>query len=45
MKAKPHKWSTEELDYLREITPGNPYKTIVKMINEKFNINLSDNLP
>lgn len=42
MKAKPHKWSTDELDYLREITPGNPYKTISKMLNEKFNINLSD---
>ena len=32
-----HKWSEEEKDYLKEITPGRHYKEIVELMNEKFN--------
>ena len=31
-----HKWSDEEKDYLREITPGRHYKEIVELMNSKF---------
>lgn len=36
-----HRWKPEEVEYLREISKGR-YKTeIVKMVNEKFGLNLS----
>lgn len=35
-----HKWTKEELDYLRKIAPGMPYKEIVKNFNEHFGLNL-----
>ena len=31
-----HIWSSEEKDYLREITPGRHYKEIVELMNAKF---------
>ena len=36
MKAKPQAWSNEEVEYLKLITPGNSYKEITRMMNEKF---------
>lgn len=36
-----HRWSTEEKEYLKQITPGNHHKEIQKLINEKFNLNLT----
>ena len=31
------KWSDEEKEYLKKITPGHHYREIVNMMNEKFN--------
>ena len=36
-----HKWTKEQNEYLREISPGRPRKEIVKLFNKKFNLNLS----
>lgn len=36
-----HKWSTEEKEYLKQITPGHHHKEIQELINDKFNLNLS----
>jgi hypothetical protein len=36
-----HIWSNEEKEYLAQITPGSHYKEIQKLINEKFEINLT----
>ena len=41
MRAKPHYWSKEEIDYLREITPGRYTKEITQLINEKFGLELT----
>lgn len=41
MKAKPQPWSNEQLDYLREITPGTPFKEVTRLLNERFKINRS----
>lgn len=42
MKAKPQEWTTEQLDYLKEITYGKPYKIITNMLNDKFGTNRSE---
>ena len=34
-----HFYNKEEIDYLREITPGHSNKEITKMFNKKFNLN------
>lgn len=36
MKAKPQEWTTEQLDYLKEIAHGKSYKDIATLLNEKF---------
>ncbi|WP_143314245.1 HNH endonuclease signature motif containing protein [Clostridium sp. HBUAS56017] len=36
-----HIWSAEEKEYLAQITPGRHYKEIQKLVNEKFEINLT----
>ena len=41
MKAKPQAWTKEQLDYLREITPGTPFKDVTRLLNERFKINRS----
>lgn len=41
VKKTLHKWTMEEIEYLKEITPGHHYKEIVEMINSKFNLNLT----
>jgi hypothetical protein len=38
-----HIWTNEEKEYLKEITSGHHYKEIQKLINEKFNLNLTMN--
>ena len=35
-RAKPHYWSEEEINYLKEITPGRYTKEITQLMNEKF---------
>lgn len=42
MKAKPQAWSNEEVEYLKLITPGNSYKEITRMMNEKFSTNRTE---
>lgn len=36
-----HKWSEEEKEYLKQITPGRNYKEIHKMMNDKFEYQFS----
>ena len=36
-----HKWRDEEIKYLSQITPGNHYVDIVRMMNEKFEYTFS----
>lgn len=31
-----HKWSKEELEYLKEVAPGHSYEEIFKLMNDKF---------
>lgn len=40
--TKVHKWTNEEKEYLRKISPGKHRKEIIKLFNKKFNINLSE---
>ncbi len=40
-RAKPHIWSDEEKEYLKEVTPGHHYKEIQELINNKFNLELT----
>lgn len=35
-EVKQHKWSDEEKEYLKEITPGRHYTEIHEMMNDKF---------
>lgn len=35
-KIPPHRWTTEEKEYLGEITPGRHYKEILDLMNKKF---------
>ena len=35
-KRTRHKWTKEEIAYLKEITPGHHYKEILDLMNEKF---------
>lgn len=35
-KKTPHRWTTEEKEYLGEITPGKHYKEILDLMNKKF---------
>ena len=42
MKAKPQEWSTEQLDYLKEIAHGKSYKEITRLLNEKFGTTRTD---
>lgn len=38
MKSKKNnRWTQEERDYLKEITPGNTYSVIVSLMKERFN--------
>ena len=39
-RAKPHYWSKEEIDYLKEIAPGRYTKEITQLMNEKFGLEL-----
>lgn len=36
-----HIWTEEEKEYLKQITPGHYHKEIQKMMNEKFNLELT----
>lgn len=38
---KTHQWTTEEIQYLKEITPGRHYKEIFELMNKKFEYNFS----
>ena len=40
-RTKPHIWSDEEKEYLKEVTPGHHYKEIQELINNKFNLELT----
>ncbi len=40
---KIHKWTQEEIDYLREIAYGKHLSEIVEMMSEKFNMSFSPN--
>ena len=31
-----HRWSKEEIAYIKEITPGRSYKEILELMNNKF---------
>ena len=35
-KRPQHKWTKEEIEYLKEITPGHHHKEILELMNEKF---------
>ena len=35
-KRPQHKWTKEEIEYLKEITPGHHHKEILDLMNEKF---------
>ena len=35
-KRTQHKWTKEEIEYLKEITPGHHHKEILELMNEKF---------
>jgi len=37
-----HSYTTKEIEYLKEITPGRSNKEITEMFNKKFNLNLGD---
>ena len=37
----PHKWTEEELSYLKEIAPGRSYKEIRDLFNQRFEADLS----
>lgn len=39
-RAKPHYWSKEEIDYLKEIAPGRYTEEIAQLMNEKFGLEL-----
>lgn len=41
-KKKQHKWTYEEKEYLSSIVTGKSYKEITKLMNEKFNHQLSE---
>lgn len=41
-KKKQHKWTDEEKEYLASIVKGSSYKEITKLMNEKFNHQLSE---
>lgn len=41
-KKKQHKWTDEEKEYLASIVKGKSYKEITKLMNEKFNHQLSE---
>lgn len=41
-KKKQHKWTDEEKQYLASIVKGSSYKEITKLVNEKFNHQLSE---
>lgn len=41
-KKKQHKWTDEEKEYLASIVTGKSYKEITKLMNEKFNHQLSE---
>ena len=36
-----HKWSKEELEYLKEVAPGHSYEKIFKLMNDKFEYQFS----
>ena len=36
-----HKWSKEELEYLKEVAPGHSYEEIFKLMNDKFEYQFS----
>lgn len=38
-----HIWSTEEKEYLKEITPGHHYTEIQQLVNDKFKLELTMN--
>lgn len=42
-KTIPHIWNDEEKKYLKKIVKGHHYNEIQKLINKKFNLNLTNN--
>lgn len=40
-KSKTHIWSSEEKEYLKQITPGCHYKEILEFMNKRFDFNFS----
>lgn len=36
-----HIWSTEEKEYLKQITPGHHYKEIQEIMNKKYNLDFT----
>ena len=42
-RAKLHKWTKEEIDYLKEIAPGKKYKEILALLKEKFDLDINVN--
>lgn len=40
-KAKPHKWTTEQIDFVKSNLKGTPYKTIREMVNKQFGLSLT----
>lgn len=41
-RAKPHNWTTEQIQYLKDIVENRSYKEIIHMFNERFDLNLTD---
>ena len=41
MDKKVKRYSKEELDFIREVTPGRHYKEIVEMFNKKFEFQIN----
>ena len=39
--SKRHKWTEEQVKYLKEIAPGKPRKEIKELVNVKFNLDLN----
>lgn len=40
-RAKPHKWTDDQVKFVKDNIKGTPYKKMWKMVNEKFGLNLT----
>lgn len=40
-RAKPHKWTSEQIQFVKNNIKGTPYRKMWEMVNEKFGLNLT----